>query len=28
MTEINGWPEIKVEVDEQIISRPAILEVR
>ncbi len=28
MTEINGWPEITVEVDRQIISRPAILEVR
>lgn len=28
MTEINSWPEITVEVDRQIISRPAILEVR
>jgi antitoxin VapB len=28
MTEIIGWPEIMVEVNGQVISRPAILEVR
>jgi antitoxin VapB len=28
MTEIFGWPEIKVELDDQVISRPAILVVR
>ena len=27
MTEISGWPEIKVELDNQVISRPAILVV-
>lgn len=28
MTEIVGWPEIKIELDSQAISRPAILVVR
>jgi antitoxin VapB len=27
MTETVGWPEIRIEVDRQIISRPAILEI-
>jgi Xaa-Pro aminopeptidase len=28
MTKIPGWPEIKFEVDGQVVSRPAILEIR
>lgn len=28
MTEINGWPEIEVEVGDKTISRPAILEIK
>ncbi len=28
MTEMDGWPEIEVEVGEKIITRPAILEIK
>lgn len=28
LTEISGWPEIKIDIDNQVISRPAILIVK